>query len=117
MYAGDPQALLRMTDGRVLSIDHGDCLRQLTPGKPTGLIVPSLYGVAGTTFDAEHVVRAVRTIESLGEEALIRVAAGIPSDDDGWRMPIERKIRVIDWLIERQPGIREVMVPWMPLIS
>lgn len=117
VYAGDPQAVLRMTDGRVLSVDHGDCFRQLTPGKPTGLIVPSLHGIDGATFDVEHVVHALREIESLREDALIRVAAGIPGDHDGWRMPLERKIRVIDWLIERQLGIREVMVPWMPMIS
>lgn len=112
LYAGDPQAVIRATDGKIFSVDHGDCFRELAPGRPTGLIVPNLYGISGTQFDATAVALAVDAIESITEQDLVMAAAGIPGDDPGWRMSIERRVRVIEWLMDRQPGVREVM-RWM----
>jgi hypothetical protein len=108
IYAGDPQAVLRVTDGRIFSIDHGDCFRELLRGGPTGLIVPALYGVAGVSFDQSYLSGAIDTVEDVSESDLVRMAARIP-DGPGWRMPIERKIRLIEWLLDRQPGVREVI--------
>jgi hypothetical protein len=110
IYAGDPQAVLRVSDGRIFSIDHGACFRELLRGGPAGLIVPALAGVAGVAFDRRAVEDALDLLEAITESELVEAASGIP-DEPEWRMPIERRLRIIEWLLDRQPGVREV-VEW-----
>ncbi len=116
IYAQDPQAMIRLSDGRVFSIDHGNCLAALPKGPLTGLVVPRLHGVSNTAFPAHCVAQAVGEIETMTEESILAIVAGVP-EDPGWRMPIERQLRTAEWLLSRQPDLREVMGPWMPQVS
>jgi hypothetical protein len=116
IYAGDPQAVIRVTDGRIFSVDHGRCFAQLLKGRPAGLIVPELYGVSGIAFPAAHVAAALDRIENLAETEVLAAVAGIPGDS-GWRMPIERRHRTAEWLIKRQTRLRETLGAWMPQVS
>jgi hypothetical protein len=110
IYAGDPQAVFRWSDGRVFSVDHGACFRELLRGGPAGVIVPELHGVAGVPFDRRALARALDTIESITESDLVEAASGIPDGPD-WRMPIDRRLRIVEWLLNRQIGVRKV-VEW-----
>jgi hypothetical protein len=113
LYVGNPQAVLRLTDGQIFSVDHGMCFAELVRGGPTGVVVPPLHGVAGTPFDSRCVSAAVEAIESILEDDLIAAMAEIP-EDQAWRMPLDRRIRIVDWLLDRQFGVRKVLEPWMP---
>jgi hypothetical protein len=116
IYAGDPQAVLCIDDGRIFSVDHGACFRALPPGPPTGLVGPELFGISGRQFDAVHLIEALAKIEAITEADLLALASGIPGDDPGWRMPIERRVRVLEWLASRQFGVRKVL-ECMPRLS
>jgi hypothetical protein len=110
IYAGDPQAVFRVSDGRVFSVDHGACFRELLRGGPAGVIVPELHGVVGVPFDRRAVANALDAIEAITESDIVAAAGGIPDGPD-WRMPIDRRLRIVDWLLNRQIGVREV-VEW-----
>jgi len=116
LYIRDPQAVLRMTDGRIFSVDHGNCFGELANGPPTGLVVPALLGVSGVAFDASELDLAIRVIEEIPELTILAMVAGIP-DGPEWRIPMERRVRVAEWLLMRQPGLRRVIEQWMPRIS
>jgi hypothetical protein len=116
IYAQDPQAMIRLSDGKVFSIDHGNCLSALPKGPLTGLVVPRLHGATNTSFPSTHVAKAVQEIERMTEASILAIVAGVP-DDPGWRMPIERQLKTAEWLLSRQPDLREVMGPWMPQVS
>lgn len=114
--AGDAQAILRLSDGRVFSVDHGDCFRDLLKGPPTNVVVPAVPGVRGVGCSWSQLDRAIGQVETLPEAAIIRAVAAIP-DDDEWRAPFERRLRIAEWLIKRQTRLREVLEPWSRLAS
>jgi len=116
LFVGDPQAVIRMTDGKVFSIDHGKCFEQLLKGPPTSITVPDLPGASGVAFPDVHIVEAVEKIEAVPADAILAMVAGVP-DEPGWRLGIEARLRVAEWLIKRQPRLREVMDEWIPRFS
>jgi hypothetical protein len=116
LYVRDPQAVIRMTDGKCFSVDHGNCFGELPKGPPSAIVVPALNGVSGVQFDSGAVDRAVSAIEAIPEQAIIAMVAGVP-DAIGWRMSIAREFGIAQFLLNRQSRLREVMVPWMPRLS
>lgn len=108
LYVRDAQAVLRWTDGKVFSVDHGNCFFELAKGPTTGVVAPSLHSVSGTRFDASRLHAAVREIELIPEQILLELVSNVP-DGDNWRMPIERRLRIAEWLLRRQPSVRDVL--------
>ncbi len=120
--ANDSQVLVSIRDGRVLSIDHGDCFGAVTdpPARPT-LVVTEIPGInqdvgRGTT----HVQHAIGRIESVTDEDILRAVAQIPADDiseaapDGiWNSDKTRRLAIGRWLAMRRPMVRGVMEQWM----
>jgi hypothetical protein len=114
IYAGDPQAILSFADGRIYSIDHGDCFRDLPSGPLTGVVIPPLYAIDRHHLDRRIVREAVRRVESLAPEAILNAICGIP-EGGAWRMPIARRAKVYGWLERRKAGVRGALGTWMPL--
>lgn len=67
-------------------------------------------------FPAAHVAEAVEKIEAIPAETILTMVAGVP-DEPGWRLGIEARLRVAEWLMKRQPRLREVMDGWIPRFS
>jgi hypothetical protein len=115
LHVKDQQAIIRMTDGKCFSVDHGNCFGDLRNGAPS-LVVPPLAGVAGVPVPLDIVDQALSIIESVTEPAILTMSANVP-DEPGWRMPIERRLAVAEFLIKRQQRVREAVVTWIPRLT
>ena len=111
---GDAQVLVGMTDGRVLSIDHGDCFGNLThPATtpvPRVVDIPSVKPEVGR--DVSHVLPALVKIEAVTDDEILRAVTQIPSGD-AWRSPVDRRLAIGRWVAERRDALRGVMESWM----
>ncbi len=115
--ASDEQVVVRMADGRLYSIDHGDCFRTLMPGRPSRIVVVQLFGVPDDLGrDWSLIEPHVSRIENLTEDEILAFVAGIP-DEPGWGAMFERRLDIAKWLIDRQPHLREELSKWAPRLS
>lgn len=111
---GDAQVLVGMTDGRVLSIDHGDCFGSLT--HPAVASAPRIADIPGVKpevgRDASHVLPALAKIEAVTDDEILRAVTQIPSGD-AWRSPADKRLAIGRWVAERRDALRGVMESWM----
>lgn len=114
--AEDSQVFVRVTDGHILSADHGACFGKLLPGPPRRVVTPRIPGITEWRCDAAVLERSIARIEGLTEVQLLQAAAGIPEDGE-WRALFARRLAVVEWLIKRQMTLREVMLSWAPRVS
>jgi hypothetical protein len=111
---GDSQVLVGMANGRVLSIDHGDCFGNLAdPGAAPTPVITDIPGV-GTDVGQQsvHVLAALDRIESVTDDDILKAIAQIPSGDT-WQSPADRRLAIGRWLAERRTAMRGVMASWM----
>jgi hypothetical protein len=111
---GDSQVLVGMTDGRVYSIDHGECFGSLAdpPAAPTPVVtvIPGVGPEVGQ--EAAYVLPALDRIESVTDDDLLKAVSQIPSGD-AWQSPTDRRLAIGRWLAERRAAMRGVMESWM----
>ena len=110
----DAQVLISLTDGKVMSIDHGDCFGILEDpaGKPVVIRV-DIPGVDQNVGREErYVLPAVDRIEAVTESDMLEAVARIPAGGQ-WRSSAERRLAIGRWLIQRQQQVRGVMSAWM----
>jgi hypothetical protein len=107
----DEQVLVRTTDGRVFSYDHGDSFRSLMGGPPRMVVAE----IAGIRFDwsstSSAALSMVLEIEQLTSTEILEAAAGVP-DEDGWQGLFSRRFGIARWLIKRQPLLRGEVMKW-----
>jgi hypothetical protein len=115
--ATDEQVLIRLEDGVVLSVDHGDCFSTLPPGPPSRIVVTSIPGVSDTVGrEWKYVARALDEIMALTDHDILSAVAGL-KDLDRWQAPFERRLAAARWLIKRQQRLGEEMIKWAPRLS
>ncbi len=111
---GDSQVLVGVADGKVLSIDHGDCFGALT--SPANLPVSVVTDIPGVSPDvgreAVHVLAAVARVEAVTDTDLLGAIAQVPGGD-AWQSPSDRRLLIGRWLAERRDMLRGVMQSWM----
>lgn len=109
----DEQVLLRLTDGMVLSIDHGDCFGSTGSLEPPKIVVAPIKGVPPHWGKDQRGVRDMVTrIEGLADPDILQAVAAMP-DGTAWRSEIERRLEIAAWLGFRRDRIREVMEEWL----
>jgi len=111
---GDAQVLVSMTDGKVMSIDHGECFGNVPdPADAPGVITVDIPGVdVNVGRESKHVLPAVDRIEAVPEEDILRAVACIPAGAE-WRSPSDRRLAIGRWLCQRKGMLRGVMTAWM----
>ena len=113
----DEQVLVRLTDGKVLSIDHGDAFGELLEGPPSRIVLAGIPGVSDNVGrDWDDLRPAVEAIEALPIENIYAATAGIP-DGDRWLGSSERRYQIANWLVVRQRSIGEEIRKWARLLS
>jgi hypothetical protein len=113
----DPQVLIDMDSGHVLSIDHGQCFKELLKGPPTRIVITPIPGIPDNYgFRAEPMDRALARIEALSEQDILAAVSRVP-DGDGWLSLFDRRLAIANWLIKRQSVLREVMRQWSYRVS
>jgi len=110
---GDQQVLVNLTNGRVSSIDHGDCFGHLANAVPIDLVIAPIPGVSDSVGrDRLLVESAVSLIEGVSDRELLGVVSQIPSGD-AWRSPTDRRLAIGEWLAVRRDNLRVAMGRWM----
>lgn len=108
----DEQVLLHLTTGRVLSIDHGDCLPP--PGQPVRVVVAPIPGVSDDLGrDRALLLPIVEEIRALSESAILNACAGVPVAP-GWTSTIDRSHMIAEGLFERREMLEEAISEWAP---
>ncbi len=111
---GDSQVLVSLTDGRIYSIDHGECFGNLPD--PAGTLTVVVTDIPGVNPDvgreSVYVLPALDRIEAVTHETLLSAVAQVPSGD-AWKSPTDRRLAIGRWLAERQAAMRGVMQSWM----
>jgi hypothetical protein len=110
---GDQQVMVNLTNGVVMSLDHGECFGSVdAPDDPTA-VVTSIPGVPDETGrERPPVNEMVKRIEGLTDDDLMTAVAGVPSGD-AWNSDPERRLKIARWLAHRRHRIREVMTNWL----
>jgi len=110
--ASDSQVLVRLTDGRVMSIDHGDCFANVTSvGPPSMVVTPILPGTEDVGRGAPEVQAAVAKIEAVTDQQILRAVAQVPAGE-AWQSPVDRRLAIARWLSHRRDSLRAVMDGW-----
>lgn len=111
---GDAQVLVGMTDGRVLSIDHGDCFGSVT--QPAIAPVPRVTDIPGVKpelgREAAYVLPALAKIEAVTDDEILKAVTQVPSGE-AWRSPSDRRLAIGRWVAERRSTLRGVLESWM----
>jgi len=111
--AGDSQVLVRLSDGTVFSIDHGDCFGSTAGQTDPTVVLTAIPGVPPEVGkEARYVSPAVEQIESITDGKLLEAVAGVPMGGE-WRSPVERRVQIASWLAYRRGRLREVMRAWI----
>jgi hypothetical protein len=110
---GDTQVLVGLADGRIYSIDHGECFSATSsPTDPS----PIVAGIPGLTEDIKKHPGFIRTgierIERLTENDLLFAIAHVPVGGP-WQSPADRRLGIANWLAYRRGKLREVIELWL----
>jgi len=109
---GDAQVLVRPTDGQVFSFDHGDAFSDASDRRDPEVVVTDIPGVDPTVGKRPgDVLVAVRSIEAITDDQIVRAVAGMPHGDP-WRSPVARRKEIVEYLIHRRNRLEEVMTTW-----
>jgi hypothetical protein len=107
----DQQVLLRTTDGRVFSYDHGDSFRSLMGGPPR-MVVADIAGIRLDWSSASSAALSmVVKIEQLTPTEILEAVSGVP-DEDGWQGMFPRRFGIARWLMKRQRLLRNEVIKW-----
>lgn len=108
----DAQVLVRPTDGQVFSFDHGDAFGDTGDRSDPQVTVTDIPGVDATVGKRPgDVLIAVRGIQAITDEQLVRAVAGVPHGDP-WRSPVQRRTEIVEYLMHRRTRLEEVMTKW-----
>jgi hypothetical protein len=109
---GDAQVLVRLTDGVVMSIDHGDAFGNVEDRTDPPLVIAPIPGVAdGHGSSPGLVAQAAKTIEGVSERMIAEAVAQVPIGER-WKSPVDRRAKIAEYLIYRQPKVRSAMAAW-----
>jgi hypothetical protein len=109
---GDAQVLVRLTDGFVFSIDHGDAFGSLSASTDPSPIVTDIPGVTSDVGRRRgDIMPAVAAIEAVTDRDLIETVAQIPSGA-AWRSELTRRKDIVAYLAHRRDRLKEVMATW-----
>lgn len=110
--AGDPQVLVQLSNGNVMSIDHGDCFGATSVQADPVVVVTAIPGVPQDVGKEEkYVLPTVDRISSITDGELMDAVCGVPMGT-AWRSPVERRVQIAAWLAHRRDCLREVMIKW-----
>jgi hypothetical protein len=110
--AGDSQVLLNLTNGRVSSIDHGECFGNLSSGDPAPPVVTDIPGVDANVGRERSLVGApIRRVEELADDELLDAVSRVPNTGD-WRADENRRLEIALWLASRRTALRKVIEAW-----
>jgi hypothetical protein len=110
---GDAQVLVRLTDGHVMSIDHGDAFGATASQDRPTLIVADIPGVPPEVGRRKgDVMVAVNQIQSISDMDLINDVARVPAGA-AWRSPATRRLEIAEYLASRRDQLEEVMSEWL----
>lgn len=109
----DAQVLVRLNDGTVMSIDHGDAFGDIeSRATPTPIVTP----IPGTADDVGHragdVMVAVSEIQAIDDAALIADVSQVPAGA-AWASPAPRRLAIAEYLAYRRDELEEVMRRWL----
>jgi hypothetical protein len=108
---GDTQVLVRVDDGHVFSIDHGEAFGLLAPTDPTPVVVP-IPGVDDRIGRRPgDVLPAVARIAGVTDRELMDAVAGTPAGG-AWRSDLTRRREIVEYLAYRRDRLQEVMDAW-----
>ena len=111
--AADAQVLVRLTDGSVMTIDHGACFETTATFSEPTPVVTSIPGVAPDLGkDLLSVEDALKRIERVTDDDLIEASAQVPLGVP-WRSPVTRRMEIAEWLAHRRDCLRGVMEKWL----
>lgn len=109
---GDAQVLVRLTDGQLFSLDHGEAFGTASDRSDPVPVVADIPGIDESVGRKRgHVIQAVAEIERISDAQIVAFAAQIPSGDP-WRSPAERRTTIVEYLIHRRGKLQEVMTKW-----
>ena len=107
---GDPQAMIGLSDGKVHSIDHGDCYQA-----PDNREAPAVVTIPGIPIEQlrerEPVLSACREIEAISDDDILEDVSRMPSGGD-WRSGDDRRYAIAEFLVNRRDRLMEVMEAW-----
>jgi hypothetical protein len=110
--AKDQQVLVRLTDGKVLSIDHGDCFGATDRPTEPQVVIELIPGVPGEVGRERNLVEsAVIRIEALSDDDLLDAVDRVPVGPH-WQSDVTRRLAIAEWLAYRRDRLREVMLAW-----
>ncbi len=110
---GDTQVLINFRDGRVRSIDHGECFSKTSTNVAPTLVVVSIPGIADTVGKERYAVEAAITaVERVTDHDLMELVAQVPAGEP-WRGPVARRAQIASWLSDRRSQIRALMEAWL----
>jgi hypothetical protein len=110
---GDPQVLVNLKDGTVLTIDHGDCFADvatLTDPVVSVTPIPSVDDSVGK--DEFCLGAALRRFEELSDQAILEAVSAMPFGGT-WQSPPDRRLQIARWLAHRRDRLRAVMELWL----
>lgn len=109
----DAQVLIRLTDGEVLTIDHGDAFGSTSAADDPAIAVTPIPGLSDTIGKrAGHIMPAVDSIQRVTDRQLLECVAGIPSGSP-WRSPAPRRLEIAEYLAHRRDRLQEVIRTWL----
>ncbi|MCH8877576.1 MAG: hypothetical protein IIA89_12255 [Chloroflexi bacterium] len=111
----DTQALVQLSSGKVLSIDHGyafDSIGNFSKLQVVHLPIPGVADDVGT--DSADIDRAVSGIERLSDEQLLKSVANVPDEPD-WNAALDRRFQVFEWIRFRRDHLREAVEQWQKI--
>jgi hypothetical protein len=108
----DSQVLLSARTGQLWSLDHGDAFGNVDDLNNPSLVITDIPGVSPTVGSRiGDLAAAAVEIESVTETQIIEAVSGIPLGEP-WRSPVERRARIVRYLIHRQGRLRGVLTAW-----
>lgn len=110
--AADEQVLVRLTDGRVFSIDHGGCFSfvgDFADPSPVLVQIPGVPAEVGREW--AHIEPTVRRIEAISDDDLMKAVDRVPADHR-WQSDGNRRLAIAAWLAFRRDRLRGVMESW-----
>ena len=111
--ANDSQLMIGISNGRVVSIDHGDCFGNLAvPSQPSVVITPIPGLPEQHCKDRAYLDAVLGPIEALSDEDLLIAVARVPNSG-AWNADSGRRLAVARWLADRRDKLRGVMTQWM----
>lgn len=111
--AADAQVLINLTDGTVMTIDHGACFEATASLLDPVIVLTAIPGVPSDLGkDLLSIEGALRRIEGITDHDLIQAVTQVPSGNT-WRSLVSRRTEIAEWLAHRRDRLRGVMEAWL----